>query len=95
MTEEKIKEIESRLVNPWYGMSDVELDQIVHIDMHDLIEAVRELHDALEEYGEHNRDCAFLISHWKNKKPTDPCDCGLDKILYGDQDNKTIPPCQE
>jgi len=50
----------------------------------ELIKRIDELHDALEEYGEHNRDCAFLISYWENKKPTDPCNCGLDKILYGE-----------
>ena len=49
----------------------------------DLIKRVDELHDALEEYGEHKPYCAFIRSY-EELRPTEPCDCGLDKILYGE-----------
>jgi len=49
----------------------------------ELIKRIEELHDALEEYGKHKDDCAFIRSSWEHK-PTEPCNCGLDRILYGE-----------
>ena len=52
MTEEQLKEIEARLVSPFYGMSDAELEQIVHVDTHALIKAVHAKNKALLEIKE-------------------------------------------
>ena len=52
MTDDKLKEIKARCASPYYGMSDAELEQIIHGDIRDLIKDIRNKNKALHEIKE-------------------------------------------